>query len=99
MFRIALTPKAKLHTEEACEYYGKILSSLEERFLQTLEKQYEKLKKHPQHYSFISSKKDIRSLALPYFPFSIIFQIKENEVLIIDIHNTYQNPNNILNEP
>lgn len=69
-----------------------------ERFLQTLEKQYEKLKKHPQHYSFISYKKDIRSVSVPCFPFSIIFQIKEDEVVIIDVHNTYQNPDNILNE-
>jgi hypothetical protein len=99
MFRITLTPKAKQHTEEACKYYGRILSSLEERFLQTLERQYEKLKEHLQHYSFISSKKGIRSLAVPYFPFPIIFQIKENEVIIIDVHNTYQNPGNILNEP
>ena len=98
-FSIVISHKARDHTQKAYEYYESKQPSLGERFLATLELQYDKLKTNPHHYSFLSAQKDLRSLALPYFPFSIIFEINMTEVLIIDVHNTHSHPDNILNEP
>lgn len=56
-----------------------------------LEDQYEKIKANPQHYSFLSAKKDLRFLVVPQLPFIIIFEVKNDQVFIIDVHNTHKN--------
>jgi plasmid stabilization system protein ParE len=94
-FTLVISEKAKNHLQEAYDYYEKAQEMLGERFLQTIEQQYEKLKDHPQHYSFLSGKKDLRIISVPHFPFTIIFEIRENKVFIIDVHNTHQSPDNI----
>ena len=91
-FTLVISEKAKNHSQDAYDYYETAQEMLGERFLQTIEQQYEKLKDHPQHYSFLSHKKELRFISVPHFPFTIIFEIRENKVFIIDVHNTHQNP-------
>ncbi len=88
---IVILPAAKNHTQDAFEYYETVQQNLGDRFLQTIEKQYDELKDHPHHYSFLSAKKDLRYNVVPHFPFIIVFQIKEDSVFVIAIHNTHQN--------
>jgi plasmid stabilization system protein ParE len=97
-FTLVISEKAKKHSQEAYDYYETKQQMLGERFLQTIEHQYEKLKANPQHYSFLSGKKDLRFVSVPHFPFTIIFEIKKPMVLIIDVHNTHQHPDEILKE-
>ncbi len=97
-FEIVLTFKAKNHTQQAYDHYESVQSNLGERFLSLLELHYEKLSKNPQHYSYFSVDQQLQSLSLPIFPYSIIFQIISNRVLVIDVHNTHQNPDKFLKE-
>jgi hypothetical protein len=97
-FTLVISEKAKNHSQDAYDYYEPIQEMLGERFLKTIEQQYEKLKTNPQHYSFLSGKKDLRFISVPHFPFTIIFEVKETKVLIIDVHNTHRHPDDILKE-
>ncbi len=90
-FTIIISQTAKNHVEKAYNYYESVQEAIGERLLETLELQYDKLKNTPQHYSFLSGKKDLRFLVVPQFPFIIIYQIKGDHVFIIDVHNTHQN--------
>jgi plasmid stabilization system protein ParE len=94
-FTIVILEEAKKHTDEAYEYYERSQELLGERFLQTIEQQYDKLKDNPQYYSFLSDRKDLHFLVVPHFPFTIIFEVKDDQVFIIDVHNTHKNLPNI----
>ncbi len=96
-YNIIITPAAKVQTQQAFDYYEETEQNLGERFLKSLENKYVELKLHPQHYSFLSAKKDLRFVAVLHFPFIVVFEIREHLVFIIAVHNTNQNPVKITN--
>ena len=93
---LVISSLAQQEIADALLYYFNISPALAERFLDKLEASYTKLEENPQHYSFFGDSKLIRSLAFDTFPYSLIFRIVEDNVLVIALHNTHQNPENFL---
>ena len=89
-FKIIISTEAKKQTLDAFNYYENKQENLGEIFLQTIESLYLKLQKSPYNYSFLSSQKDLRYTSISTFPFIIIFEILEDVVYIINVHNTHQ---------
>ncbi len=82
-FTLIISENAKNHSQVAYDYYEKVQEMLGERFLRTLEQQYEKLKNNPHHYSFLSSKKNLRFISVPHFPFTVILKLKRIAFLLL----------------
>lgn len=76
-------------------YYKEKQPGLGEKFLQALIKRYDDLMQHPTHYSFIAEYpgKILRDVKLEKFPYLIVYEIINAEVIIYAVHNVHQNPN------
>ncbi len=74
-YEIIISTAAENDTEESYIFYEKKQPGLGERFLNELAENYNKLKLHPTHYSFVSAEKITRALSLKKFPFKIIFKL------------------------
>lgn len=93
-YNVIISTAAVEDTREAYIFYEGEQKGLGERFLDELALFYKKLKHHPTYYSFISTEKTTRALALKIFPYKIIYEVNSNEVYIFAINHFRQNPDN-----
>lgn len=93
-YNLIITATAEDHILNACNYYETQQAGLSERFLTELHTAYKKISSNPQHYSYISPKPDdkYRDIKLYKFPFVVIYEINENDVIVIAVFNTYRKP-------
>jgi len=91
-YPLIVTATAEQHILETCFYYEEQQAGLAERFLSELYKAYEKISTHPEYYSFISAKDNFRDVRLHTFPYVVIYEIKNNEVIVIAVFNTHKKP-------
>jgi hypothetical protein len=73
---VSILPVAELEAAEAALYYEEQKANLGADFLDELDTAREHLSDHPQHYSYISTNKTLRSIALKRFPYQLIFELK-----------------------
>lgn len=94
MFNLLVKEEAHIDIAEAYNYYEAKQTGLGERFLSSLLKRYTDLSKHPYNYSFIHEDEalHLRDVLLNRFPYVIVFEIIENDVIIYAVHNTYKSP-------
>lgn len=92
IYEVIVTVIAEEHTAAASVYYEEEQNGLSERFLTELNSVYEKIALHPEYYGFISPKDNLRDVRLKNFPFVVIYEIKDNTVVVIDVFNTYRKP-------
>ncbi len=95
-FNLIIKEEAHNDTIDAYNYYENKSVGLGERFLAELEKRYLDLIKHPTHYSFINEDEHLifRDILIHHFPYVIVFEIIESNVVVYAVHNTYKNPIN-----
>ena len=91
-YKIIIKEEARFDTETAYNYYENEREGLGEEFLQELVKTYEKLTNNPNYYSYIDDQNIIRDLKVERFPYVIIYEIVNDNVVIYAIHNTYRHP-------
>jgi mRNA-degrading endonuclease RelE of RelBE toxin-antitoxin system len=91
-YNLIVTEIAELHALEAAIYYEEQLRDLSERFLSELEDIYKKIAEHPEYYSYVSLQDVYRDISLDKFPFVVIYQVHDNDVIIVDVFNTNRNP-------
>lgn len=98
LFHVIVTKGAHHDALEAFGYYEEKQPGLGERFLKHLEECYSSLSQHPTHYSYIDEDplKVFRDVKLEKFPYVVVFEIKETEVVVYAVHNTYKHPANKL---
>lgn len=98
LFRIIVTREAHQDSLDAYLYYEKKQTGLGDRFLELLEQCYSSLSQHPEHYGYINEDplKILRDLKLEKFPFVVVFEIREKDVVVYAVHNTYKHPGNKL---
>ena len=91
---LIITEIAEEHILEACNYYETQLPGLSERFLAELNVAYNKISSNPEYYSYISTNPDdkYRDIALYKFPFVVIFEIVNNDVIVVAVFNTHRRP-------
>ncbi len=92
IYELIVTALAEDHTIEASFYFEEQQPGLAGRFLSELEDVYEKLALHPEYYSFISDKDKFRDIKLHSFPYVVIYEIEQQQVIVIDVFNTYRQP-------
>ena len=91
-FNILIKEEARLDTATAYYYYEDKRKGLGEEFLEELEKRYQDLISHPLNYGFIDDQQIIRDVKVDRFPYVIIFEVIDNNVIIYAVHNTYRHP-------
>jgi ParE toxin of type II toxin-antitoxin system, parDE len=97
-FTVIVKQEAHQDTLDAYSYYEEKLAGLGERFLDALQQRYTELSANPTFYSYIDEDpmKVFRDVKLEKFPFVIVYEIIENQVVVYAVHNTYKHPLNKL---
>jgi len=92
-YRAVVTDEAYREALNAYLYYEEIQIGLGTRFLKSLQKRYDQLSQNPQFYSFVYADKEktLRDIKLEGFPFVILYDVEEYEVVVYSVHNTYKN--------
>ncbi len=91
-YRLIVTTVAEQNVLDACLYYEAQQHGLADRFLTELLVAYEKIITHPLYYSFISSEYKFRDIKLHHFPFVVIYEINDEEVIVLSVFNTNREP-------
>jgi hypothetical protein len=82
---------AQLELDEVYEYYEYQQLNLGLRFISEVEKSVELIQYYPNGWHPLS--KNTRRCLVKNFPYGVIYQIKENYILIIAIANLHRKPN------
>jgi len=91
-YKLLISKVSVYETSNAYDYYEAQSTRLGERFLASVKEAQNKLAKTPYNYDFINDRNDFRDISLKSFPFVIIYQIIDNNVLVLRVFNTNRNP-------
>ena len=93
-YSLRVSIEAELDLVDAANYYDNINADLCERFLAEVTTTLIKIATNPQYYSYISSNSltNFRDTKLTSFPFVIIYEINDSDVIITAVMNTYKSP-------
>ena len=81
---------------DAYNWYEEQLVGLGEDFLMELELGYNKILANPTFYTFIE--KEFRRLLINRFPYVIIYEILDRDIVVYAVFHTSRNPNNRLKD-
>ena len=93
IFNIEISKLAYFELDEAVAFYESRKKGLGKEFMAYLKGYISILKTHPELFP-IKRKNIFRELPLKKFPFVIIYEIIENDVIIYSFFHTSRNPNN-----
>ena len=88
-YSIKIYPSARTDLNNAINYYKHKQSGLEKRFLNDFEKALNRIQANP--YIFRLENK-YRNALLDIFPYLVIFEINDQEIIVLAVFNTHQNP-------
>lgn len=88
-YSIKIYPSAQTDLNNAINYYKNKQFGLEKRFLSDFEKALNRIQANP--YIFRLENK-YRNALLDIFPYLVIFEINDQEIIILAVFNTHQNP-------
>lgn len=93
-YSLWISRRAEHETIIAVNYYDDINPDLGERFLNELDKVYNKISNNPEYYSYVLNNpgKKIRDLKVKQFPFNVIFEIRGTIVYVISVMDTRSKP-------
>lgn len=91
-FRLIVRPQAELEILEAAEYYEGEKDGLGLEFLDALEAAMTSLAGHPQFYFNTAPEKAQRRFLLSRFPYLIIYEIRDDEVIVLAVRHAKQKP-------
>lgn len=86
-YPVHLTEEALQEEAVAWLYYEDQSEGLGERFLQEVEEFLAKIAEHPTYYGYSDETKTIRDVALRIFPFSIIYELKVDRIVVYHVHH------------
>jgi hypothetical protein len=93
-YRIVIKEGALQDAIDGYLYYEELQLGLGERFLDELNARYNQIRENPQYYGYASDgvSPNVRDVALDGFPYLVVFEIFDEEVIVYAIHNTYKKP-------
>ena len=91
VFKIVISRLAESEIEETIEFYESRRKGLGKHFLDYFKGYLKILKTNPELFS-IKKSPFFRELPLKKFPFVIVYEIFQNEVIIYSVFNTSRNP-------
>lgn len=89
-YKLILKSKAHIDLAEAIEYYQSKRKGLGFKFLKCVQKFFDRITKNPLHYPLKSNQ--FREAYIQKFPYIIIYEIIDNEIVVFSVFNTHQNP-------
>ena len=94
MYTLVIKHRALIMAADAYEWYNQQQDGLGETFLAALESAYTKILKYPASYGFIEN--GFRRIRLRRFPFVVIYEIIEKELIVYAVFHTSRNPDDRL---
>lgn len=91
MMEIRFLEIAQIEFDEVIEYYNSELPGLGDKFLLEVIKSIERIRYFPEAWHPFT--KSTRRCQLQHFPYGIIYQIKETEIMIVAITHLHRKPN------
>lgn len=89
-YTLVVQSEAVIDIQEAFDWYEERQVGLGYEFIEELEEGFEKLCKHPQHYTAINQ--TYRRLRINRFPYLIIYEIEDTRLIVNTVRNTSQKP-------
>jgi len=90
-YKLVIKHEAFIDTLEAYLYYENKQHNLGEAFLLQLDFYYERILENPDH--FPSKRKPFHEAFIKRFPFIIVYEIADNNIIVYSVFHTHQNPN------
>jgi plasmid stabilization system protein ParE len=90
MYQLTIKPTAIKMAMKAYKWYEDHRTGLGELFLAEVDKCYDKLEAIPESYQKIQ--KNFRQIIVRNFPYVVVFEILNNEVLVYAVFHTSRNP-------
>jgi len=89
-YKLILKSRDHLDLAEAIEYYQNKRKVLGNKFLKCIHKFFDRIAKNSLHYSLKSN--NFREAYIQKFPYVIIYDVIDNEIVVFSVFNTHQNP-------
>ena len=89
-YNLIIKEEAVEDIQNVYEYYEYCKTGLGERFLIILEEYLDTVQKHPLHYQI--KRKTFREAPIRVFPYLIIYEIVDKNVIVYAVFNTSRNP-------
>ncbi|MDT0675294.1 type II toxin-antitoxin system RelE/ParE family toxin [Autumnicola musiva] len=89
-FEILVTTEAKADIVEGVEWYEAKSDGLGEKFLNEIELKLKYISRFPEYFQVRST--GFREVQLNKFPYVIVYSFRKNEVVILAVFSTHQNP-------
>ena len=88
-FRLKINSSAQFDLKNAIDWYEAKQVGLGKRFLNDLKRTLDRIQFNPYIFRFEDS---YRNALLDIFPYIVIFEIDSQEIIILAVFNTHQNP-------
>lgn len=89
-YKLILKSRSHIDLAEAIEYYQSKRKGLGLKFLKCVQKFFGRITKNPLHYPLKNSQ--FREAYIQKFPFVIIYEFIDKEVVLFSVFNTHQIP-------
>jgi plasmid stabilization system protein ParE len=90
MYHLKIRARAVRMMQESYEWYEGEQAGLGEAFLSSLDEAYVKLATHPEYFSIIE--KQYRQIKLSRFPYVVVYEIIQDQVIVFALFHTSRNP-------
>jgi len=89
-YEVVIKEEAYYDLQDAYDYYEEQQNGLGERFLKNIQQRLSYLAKYPLHFNKIE--KEFRQVLVDKFPYLIIYEIQERQVIVYAFFHGSQNP-------
>ncbi len=90
MHKLILKQRAVIMTREAYVWYETQLNGLGESFITELDTCFKRIVKNPTFFGYIQN--GFRSLTLKRFPYIIIYEVTEKQIIVFAVFHSYKDP-------
>ncbi|MDO6430113.1 type II toxin-antitoxin system RelE/ParE family toxin [Flavitalea sp. BT771] len=92
VYKVIVRDLAKEDTQAAYDHYEDERQGLGEEFLEELLKKFDDLTSKPHNYGYIDDQAIILNVKIDRFPYVIVFEIIEDNVVVYSVHGTSRHP-------
>ena len=92
-YNLIIKAEAKEEIIDAYNWYEDKQTELGERFINTIDEYFNSISLYPQQYHIEFN--NMRKAVVKEFPFIIIFEIENNDVVVYAVFHTKQNPDKL----
>lgn len=89
-YHLSLSPNAEANLLESALWYESRQAGLGEKFTKKAEVYFSRIRNNPLHFPL--KKGNLREAYIQKFPFVIIYEVIENEIVVFSVFNTHLNP-------